>query len=298
MKEAFRKIDNNKGTALIITLLVVALLTSMVVEFAYGVYANTSMLHNWQASQEASLIAKSGISLSEVYLKELLSMSQYSYPGSIDLPVEKPFPDKDGSLDVRLEDESGKININNLVFPNGLVDAKTYGMFQRLLKALNLKPEIADAIVRWIEPVKGQGMEQSFNKHAPLWSLDELKMIKGIDENTFNTLKPYVTLYSDGFININAAEMPVLLSLSDDMTPDLCQRIIEHRELFPFKDRTQLMQVPGFETLGLTLQDRISVKGSAFRVVSTGDVGGIKRVIEAIIDMSSGTYIIKFWREG
>ena len=54
---------DNRGMALVITLLVVALLTAVVVEFAYGVYISTNALHNWQAAQRLSLAAKSATRL-------------------------------------------------------------------------------------------------------------------------------------------------------------------------------------------------------------------------------------------
>ena len=48
---------DNRGMALVLTLLVVAILSGMVVEFAYGVYISTNALHNWQTAQRLSLAA-------------------------------------------------------------------------------------------------------------------------------------------------------------------------------------------------------------------------------------------------
>jgi general secretion pathway protein K len=42
---------NQSGIALVVTLLAVAIITAMVVEFSYGVYTGTNNLYNWRDSQ-------------------------------------------------------------------------------------------------------------------------------------------------------------------------------------------------------------------------------------------------------
>jgi hypothetical protein len=39
---------NQKGMALVVTLLALVLITAMVVEFSYGVYTGTQNLYNWR----------------------------------------------------------------------------------------------------------------------------------------------------------------------------------------------------------------------------------------------------------
>src|SRR5512139_1596351 len=46
------RIADQSGMALVLVLMIVALITAMVVEFAYGVYVNTNALNNWQTSQK------------------------------------------------------------------------------------------------------------------------------------------------------------------------------------------------------------------------------------------------------
>jgi hypothetical protein len=46
---------SESGMALVMTLMILALITSLVVEFAYGVYTTTAALQNWKDSQRLSL---------------------------------------------------------------------------------------------------------------------------------------------------------------------------------------------------------------------------------------------------
>ena len=50
-----------RGFALVITLIVTALLVALLVEFVNEVYVDTSHSHNFVASQQASILAESGI---------------------------------------------------------------------------------------------------------------------------------------------------------------------------------------------------------------------------------------------
>ena len=95
---------NQKGSALIITLLIVTILVALTVEFAYDVYIDTSALSNWSNAQKASLIAKSGQTLSARYLTEIKNYS-YTNIRAIELPVEKDFG-PGAELMIRIEEEN------------------------------------------------------------------------------------------------------------------------------------------------------------------------------------------------
>jgi len=105
--------------ALVITLMVLVIITAMVVEFSYGVYTGTTSLYNWRDSQRLSIMAKSGINVAAKYLSTMVGSQSYSYPGSMELPVENPFEDFKGVLTVKIEDENSKFNVNTIIGPDG-----------------------------------------------------------------------------------------------------------------------------------------------------------------------------------
>ena len=82
---------NQRGMALVITLLVLVLLTAMVVEFSYGVYTGTNNLYNWRDAQRLSLMAKSGVNVTARMLKEVANTTEYKMHNHIEMPVENSF---------------------------------------------------------------------------------------------------------------------------------------------------------------------------------------------------------------
>jgi len=287
-------IVNQKGSALIITLLLLAILTTLTVEFAYEVYIDTAMLSNWTNSQRASLIAKSAQNFISNYLKGINRFS-YTFVGEVSLPVEKDLG-PNTILSIRLEDENAKFNINTIIEPNGTDNNDALKSLKKLFEYLNIDSNIALAIADYIDPDHEPRLRDSEDiaKNTNLWSIDELKFIPGIDEKIFETIKPYITVYSNGLININTAKLPVLVSLKD-MTEELANRIINYRETLPFEATNQVVKVSGMETVGQVLMGKITVKSIDFHVTTTATVNEITRIIENVVDISGN---VKFWREG
>jgi general secretion pathway protein K len=286
---------NQNGSALIVTLLLITILVAIVVDFVYEVYIDSSALSNWGNAQKASLIARSGQTLSSRYLAELKKHT-YTDLREVTLPIEKVFG-TNTTLVVKIEDESAKFNINSIIYPNGLTNKKALLSLKKLFEYLNINPDLALIIADWIDPDSEPRMTDSENvsKNTFLWSIDELKLIEGINNDIFNKIKPYITVHSNNQININTAELPVLVSLSEDMTEDLAKRIIEYRKISPFESASHIVRVSGLEAIGIKILDRITAKSSYFRVTAVATVNGITRIIESVIDTSRK---IHFWREG
>ncbi len=289
---------DRSGMALVLTLMIVALITAMVVEFAYGVYVNTNALHNWQTSQELSVAARSATKLAARLIAE--RGSGYYAGGVFEMSQQVPFGDLDATITLRIEDENAKFNLKTLghtgFYGSPDQDKDVHVRFVRLLKALALKPEIGDRIADWIDTDSEPRMGDSENgaKNADLDSIDELLLVPGIDQETYSKLAPYVTIYGDNMININSAPVPVLMSLSGSITPDLAQRIVKYRESAPFTTNTDLLKVAGFEqSVGTSQSGYITVRGTAFHITATAEANGVKRIVESVLE---GT-VVRYWKE-
>jgi general secretion pathway protein K len=295
--------NNQKGIALVVTLLVLVIITAMVVEFSYAVYTGTGNLYNWRDSQRLSLMAKSGVHVSSEFLSEIRSGQQYTYPGSIEMPVENPFEDFTGTITVRIEDENGKFNLNAVIHPDGSLNDDVYAALKRLLRNLSLNEKIADRIADWIDPDSNARLPDSEEgaKNAPLDSVDELLLIHGISRKDYDTLLPYVTVLKKRdnlVININSVEKPVLRALSADITDEYAQRVIDYRNAHPFEDKSQLQKVSGFTSqIYDPISSMITIRGEHFSFRSMATSGGIKRIIEAKLDYSRSPAQIEYWKE-
>ena len=297
-KAKSRGAGRSEGFVLILVLLIVAALMALAVNFAYGVYVDASGIHNIQLLQELSV---EGSSLVESSAGPFL---QALYSGKIPMDgQEMEIPLDDGTT-VYFEagDENSKFNVNTIVAQNGDLNTHAYNSFERLLKALGLDPAIAGKVAEWIHPgvlpyaaapaPGGAGGASAANGY--LTSVPELKLI--IDKPSYDTLRNYVTVYtnSDPQININTAPAPVLESLSADLSEDLAEQIIERRKLEPFTNISQLSSVAGFEQLGTVLMPWITASSTAVRVEASATRQDITRVVVAVLDTEGH---VLYWRE-
>jgi type II secretory pathway component PulK len=156
---------NQRGIALVITLLVVALLTIIVMEFTYSVEVDAHMARNALNALQASMLARSGVNLGEAFLLHDDDPLVDSYTedwGNTDLLNSQLILPDNMRLRVQIVDEGGKLNINltrpryvqqwrtaQLANPND----PTRQLFQSWTTALgNLlagrggSPEVADAV--------------------------------------------------------------------------------------------------------------------------------------------------------
>ncbi|MFA5822692.1 MAG: type II secretion system minor pseudopilin GspK [Thermodesulfovibrionales bacterium] len=293
--------NNQQGVALVVVLLALVLLTAMVVEFSYGVYTGTNDLYNWRDAQRLSVMARSGINVSVRYLSNLLKDRTFKFTEPVEMPVENPFEDFKGNIAIRVEDEMGKFNLNSIVPLNQIVNEtdqySPYSCFKRLLTVLSLDVKIADRIVDWIDKNGESRLSDSEAgaKNAILDSVDELLLIHGISKEDYDKLLPYITIYGNGEININSASKPVIRCLSNDISDELAQRVIDYRKSMPFKVKADLQNVNGFSSAVYNpFSDMITSESSTFSIKSTASSGGVKRVIETVLDT---TNTVQYWKE-
>lgn len=153
---------NQHGIALVITLLVVAILTIIVVEFTYSVEVDVHMARNALNSLQAALLARSGINLGEALLLHDDNIKFDSYTedwGNPDQLNGQLLLPENMLLRVQVLDEGGKLNLN-------MTRARTYRDWQTdqqnpdnhlpfrlwnkalglLLESRGGSPEIADAL--------------------------------------------------------------------------------------------------------------------------------------------------------
>lgn len=294
---------SQKGIALVIVLMIMAIMTAMVVEFASDTYTANASLYNWREAQSLSLAARSGINLAVKVAADNYERYSYTYPGIVVVPVPNVLENFEGKVVVKVEDENAKFNLNSLVSPNGTINKVAYESLKRLLVQLGLDEQIADKVTDWIGRNRkmGLGNLESSAKNAYMNSVDELWLIA--DSKACEKLVPLVTIYGIGaiyanIININTASVPVLMALDDMMTSALAERIINYRSIEPFQSISDIVKVAGFEgPLGQSLIGKITVKASNFHITSEASKDRLKRIIECIVENSGGGFVVRYWQE-
>src|ERR1039457_125777 len=122
---------DESGFALVVTLLITALLVALTAEFVSEVYVDTVARQNFVDAQQASLFAESGMTGSIKILQ--LTLAGQNYTSLLDYwakPVK--LDDEKGTLNIAIEEESGKLNLNQIVQPNGAFNKDYYDIFAPL----------------------------------------------------------------------------------------------------------------------------------------------------------------------
>jgi len=303
-----------KGFALILTLIVTALMVAALVEMIHQVYVDVSLSRGYRDGQQASLLAESGmiggIKLLQLALqgKEFTSLSDaWATPVKLD--------DETGTIEVSVVEESGTINLNSLVQPNGETEPFTLAALKRLGRRLQIPEDAWNALADWRDSddqARSNGAEAAYYRtlktpytprNGKLATLAELSLVKGFTPELIVRLKPFVTIHADqdgaplSQVNINTSSKEVIAALDDSIDERMAERILEERRLKPFRNPGELSRIPGGEVISQRLVGKVSVKGSLFRLTSIARVKDSARSVEAVIRFSGGTPETLSWQE-
>ncbi|HEY3309526.1 MAG TPA: type II secretion system minor pseudopilin GspK [Desulfuromonadaceae bacterium] len=295
------------GFALVLTLVVTALMMAVAAELIHQVYVDTSLSRGFRDGQQASLLAGSGIEGGAKLIQLVITNQDYS---SLSDKWASPLKldDETGSIEITASEESGKINLNNLVQPNDSLDEFTLKALKQLGKRLQVPDQCWTALADWLDSndlPQSNGAETSYYKtlkppysarNGKLATLAELSLIKGFTSDVVARLRPFVTTYaSQTGININTAPQEVIAALDTSIDDRLAERIIEERKLKPFSGPGDLSRVDS--KLSIALAGKIGVKGSLYRITAVGLVKDTARTVEAVARISGGKPEYLSWQE-
>jgi type II secretory pathway component PulK len=121
-------------------------------------------------------------------------------------------------------------------------------------------------------------------------------MIKGITDEVYGKISKYLTIYSNGMININTVGKEVLMCLDEGIDEATAEAIIEYRMETPFERKEELKDVMNNDEVYKNISLIIDVKSNAFSVTSVGRVERVEKVIRAVIDREEKGIACRYWR--
>ena len=200
---------NSHGYILLIVLVISAFLVSFTSDFFFQTNIYISSIKRTRANLECEYLGISGFEIAKTIIEiDRLGMStgflsnlnnnknidSYSDIWALDFPV---IPILDGTVEIKIEDENSKININALI-SEFAPSTKYYGILQRFFVNMGLSMDLADTILDWVDPddvrspygAESSGYYQALYppykaKNAPADSIDELLLVKGITPEIF-----------------------------------------------------------------------------------------------------------------
>jgi general secretion pathway protein K len=300
-----RVLREERGMALLLVLMIVAMLAALLTEFAFSTLVDLRLTETFRDSTRAYYLAKGGLTLGRGVLK--LDTNLYTTRDELWAQGVPNYPVGDGVVSIFIEDQGGKLDINNLLETSGAIRKRFY----RLFSALDLDdPEgLTGALIDWIDgddvPYEDPesevmiGTESGYYlrqsppyrcKNAPLGSLGELSLIRGFTPEIVKLVTPHLTVHGsdDTKINVNTASLEVLMTLSEEPEIDrtTAEGIIELRLDEPFTSTASLNRIknlPGMETLLTSEFGPLKFDSPTFRIESEGGVGDGVRRIEAFV---------------
>jgi general secretion pathway protein K len=258
---------------LILALWVVFFLAALAVAVGIRVSASLDLARRVQGDTTTYFLAKAGI---ERVMMEVVADTN-AWDG-LDEPWfndEKSFRDVEmgkGSYSVSYETrtlqgktetrygvigEESKININQASLGFLKAFLETAGGVDSITAT-----EMASAIVDWRDPdddpLTGGAENSYYESQTPSYqchncnfeSVNELLLVKGIGTELFSKIRPYVTVYGTGKVNVNTADPVVLRSVAyscGGQTPVTCESVVA--KLMAFRNAGGVFREPVSATM-------------------------------------------------
>ena len=336
--------DSEKGVVLVIVIIVIAILMILVTDLIYFTQIDSEISMNTRDEVKARYIAKSGVQVaagafSARALEELSGVmgrvggSAGGDDGFWALSVPY-FPVGSGTVSILITDERAKINLNSLVSSDSnMVDQQVLAELRELFRLLGVdtgkSERFLSSLVNWIDvPKEGtvndqdsaganaefySGLQPAYRiKDGPLDTVEEIRMIDGMDDEFFNAVRDYVTVYpTDKKINFSTAPRVVMIAalkaaavpaiqgqgsqqdpIDDGTAGQIIDEIIEARKNDPIVDSKKVREIvrdvdPTSQIIaGLVGLGQGTGESEVFTVRSEGILGEAnptRRIIEAVI---------------
>ena len=310
--------SDERGIALLLTLLILTLLVALILEFdaeARREYRDAATFRdNFKATvlARASVQAARGV-LQQDFLKD--KQTGQLFDALTDLwafPITN-YAIGDGLLNAKIEDERGKLNLNDLaVTGDPIIKKAKVGRVKRLFELVQINPDLVDAIVDWVddndvpepsgaESLYYQTLRPSYRSaNQPLQTLLELRLIKGMTPEIMAKLSKLVTVYppeGQSKVNLNTADPLVIQALDPGITQSVAADIIQSR---PYKTIQELDRVSSFEDIGKVLrtQNLYDVQSNLFLARMTVKVNEVTRNAVVVLqrDPSTGMSTVQYYR--
>lgn len=315
------------GIALVTVLLVVALLVAVVVEFNRIAIADIQVSNNVVDERKILYTTISGVNAvaellrldgeytrSDNLLEDWAKGDTYFQSASMML--------EEGEVSGGITDEDGRICVNRLVRPDGVLDPRQFALWRRLLEQPGFRLNEQEALTLiysikdWLDPddevsdIYG-AEDMAYQplgypcKNGPMDALEELLFVNGMTQDLFYgnenrlALRSCLSVYGGAAVNVNTAPLPVLLALS----PLMNRGIAEELQAFRTEptNRSLLQVKEWYQRLWpydqLIDEELIATRSRFFTVRILGTLRESRKNVQAVIERTTESTNIVHWQE-
>lgn len=328
------------GSALIVALWTIILLSLIIGSFAFEMHLEAKLASHYRKRMRAGYLARAGMERARMLLVQSadpkIKDEAYEHKDATwYLPSKNlargsavyGFVDtlETGTATVDIVPEVALRNVNRL----------TPEDWKKVLEAGGIPEDqwnvMIDSFLDWTDAdslLRPYGAEQEYYsaltppykpRNGPLFTVDELLLIKGFTPETLDGSPPkegeesriagfrdLLTVFGDGTVNVNVASRRVLMTLPG-VDETVVEDILRERELPKeegIPNETKLFTDPNdffgrFPALRSTLQNLITTAAGTFRITSSGRSQGVTRQISCVarVDTSKGDLAVLWWQE-
>ena len=283
-----------RGVALITVMLVVALVTIICAALLLRQQLAIRSTGNQLLVRQAQYYAEGGELLAKAMLRRDLGTDQVDHLAEPWANPKLSFPlDEGGELRLRIEDLSGRFNLNSLAV-GGEAEDQALLRLRRLLQTLQLSPAYADRLQDWIDgdqdPSGMAGAEDDqYLLLKPAYrtgvgriaEVSELRLLLGMSEADYRRLAPFVSaLPSQVELNINTASAQVLACLGEGIPESALKSAIEGRGRTGYRDPGAFVQQLGAYQVS---PQGLSTGSQYFRVTTEVLLGDRRQVLASYL---------------
>ena len=214
----------------------------------------------------------------------------------------------EGKMQAVVEDLQGRFNLNNLKSK----EDPWYGLFQRLLRVLEMDETLADAVIDWVDAdldVSGnRGAEDPDylsldppyrSANQAFSSVGELIWVSGFDDAAIKTLEPFVSALPTGNakININTAHPAVLRALSPTtLNEAAADALVLGRGEQGYSDTGEFLAASELAGQGDRIAPMIDIASQFFEVRSRAEFGRLSGALYTLLQKIASTQQVKVVR--
>lgn len=302
-----QRINKNDGVALIVVVFVMALVTLI----AAGIGKQQNFFVKKSINQFTQLQGTELAVSAEAFARQVLIKDWEDDKKNnkfIDHETEfwaenaAAFPMELGLIEVQVDDLQGRFNLNGLVDVDGKVIVDQVKRLQRLLDELGVVSTSVEKIVDWVdsdnESYEYKGAEDDAyligdrpyrTANGMIGDVSELMLIEGMTAVEYGLLATHVSALPPKVtkLNVNTCSKELLMSLSEKISAESADSIIENRREKAFESIDDLYQLP--EMAGITGLQNVSIKTEYFRVSIRVTIGDrITRLVSNLYRDSDG----------
>ncbi len=310
---------SERGVALLVTMLALALMTMLVMDFTTSASLGYRSAAGGANELRAEYLARSAISVGLSLLStdaQQDALAKTPHDG-LDEPWAQPYPPVSlggGEAQVSIVDEARKIDINLLINPRtGQPNPIYVAIVERLFTNIGVSPALVPAIVDWLDPDSiespGGGEADYYMRlippyeprNGPMPTIGDLRMIRGVDDATFFRLQQFLTAAPEPRVNINTAPPEVIAALLPQLSNDtsMVKQIVQARRVQPFLMITDVGNLAGLGDAANALMRLVTTRSAYFTVTGIGVFANARRrVISTFRRNANGTSMLASWQEG